>query len=147
MTSYESEIKTISQPQETVFNLLSDLNNLKKVQNMNVEGREKFESYFEELEVEQDAVFFSVTGIGRVGFRIVEREPFKTIKLTAENSPISANGWIQLVGISEQETKMKLTIKADIPMMVKMMVDKKLKQGIDTIAEALAKILNEVPST
>ncbi|MFT3751509.1 MAG: hypothetical protein QM800_01020 [Paludibacter sp.] len=32
MTTYESEIKTISSNEEVVFGILSDLNNLKKLQ-------------------------------------------------------------------------------------------------------------------
>ena len=141
MTTYESEIKTIPQPQEVVFNTLSDLKNLQKVQNTDFEGRKKAEEYLKDIEFESDSLKFSVTGMGKVGFRIIEREPFKTIKLEAENSPISANGWIQLVSVSENETKMKLTIKADLPMMVKMMVDGKLKKGVNAIADALVEAL------
>ncbi len=141
MTIYESEIKTIHQPQEVVFNTLSDLKNLEKVQNMNIEGREAAEEYLKDIEFDSDSLKFSVTGMGKVGFRIIEREPFKTIKLEAENSPISANGWIQLVSVSENETKMKLTIKADLPMMIKMMVDGKLKKGVNAIADAIVSAL------
>ena len=36
MTTYESEIKTISQPQELVFNLLSDLTSLEKFRNTSI---------------------------------------------------------------------------------------------------------------
>lgn len=142
MTTYESEIKTIPKSQEVVFNLLSDLSNLERVQNMNIEGREKAEEYLNDLEFDKDSVKFSVTGVGRVGFRIIEREPFKTIKMEAEGSPIAANGWIQLVAVSENETKMKVTIKTELPMMIKMMVDSKLKKGVDAIADAIVKAVS-----
>lgn len=142
MTTYESEIKVISKPQEEIFNILCDLSNLQKVQNADIEGREKLNEYFSEIEYDSDSLHFSVAALGKVGFRIIEREPFKTIKLESENSPIKALGWIQLVGINENETKMKITIKADLPMMVKMMVDSKLKKGIDTLADGLAKALS-----
>lgn len=141
MTTYESEIKTIHQPQEVVFSTLSDLKNLQKVQNMNLEGREAAEEYLKDIEFDSDSLKFSVTGMGKVGLRIIEREPFKTIKLEAENLPISANGWIQLVPVSENETKMRLTIKADLPMMIKMMVDGKLKKGVNAIADAIVQAL------
>lgn len=146
MTTYESEIKTISRPQEMVFNTLSDLSNLQKFQNPNIEGSEKAAEFFKDITFDSDSMNFSVTGIGRVGFRIIEREPFKTIKLEAENSPIAANGWIQLAPISENETKIKVTIKADLPMMIKMMADSKLKKGVDVIAEAIAKALSAPPA-
>lgn len=136
MTTYESEIKTINKPQEKVFNLLSDLSNLDRVQNLNIEGREQSE-FMNDLEFDKDSAKFSITGLGRVGFRIVEREPFKTIKLEAEGSPIGATGWIQLVPVSENETKMKVTIKADLPMMIKMMVGNKFTKGVNAIADAI----------
>ena len=142
MTTYESDVKTISQPQEMVFNLLSDLSNLQKVQNSDIEESEKAAEHFKDITFDDDSVNFSVPGVGRVGFRIIEREPYKTIKMEAENSPIAALGWIQLAPISEESTKMKVTIKAELPMMIKMMVDAKLKKGVDTIAEAIATALN-----
>jgi len=38
---------------------------------------------------------------------------------------------------------MKLTVKADLPAMIKMMVDKKLKEGVNMVADLLAKGLNK----
>lgn len=142
MTTYVSETKTICQSQETAFNLLSDLTNLQKVQSTNVEGSEKVAEYFKDITFDADSLHFSMAGIGRAGFKIIEREPFKTIKLEAENSPIAANGWIQLVPVSEDSCKMRITIKAELPMMIKMMLDDKLKKGVDIIADAVANALN-----
>lgn len=142
MTTYESEIKVISQPQEMIFNTLSNLSNFQKVKEMNLEGQDKFSEYLKDMECSEDAVLVSVPTFGKVGLRIIEREPFKTIKLQAENSPVAANAWIQLVAISENETKMRITVKAELPMMIKMMVDSKLKKGVDALADGLAKALN-----
>jgi len=72
----------------------------------------------------------------------VEREPFKTVKLVSENTPIEVNVWIQLKAVAENETLLKLTLKADLPTMIKMMVDKKLQEGINSIADLLAKTLS-----
>lgn len=144
MTTYESEIKTIAQPQELVFNTLSDLSNLKKVQNTDLEGNQKAAQYFKDITFDSDSVSFSFAGIGQVGFRIIKREPFKTIKLQAENSPVGAYGWIQLLPISDNSCKMKITIKAKLPMMIKMMADSKLKKGINTIADAIVEAMNEL---
>lgn len=144
MTTYESEIKTIAQPQELVFNTLSDLSNLKKVQNIDLEGNQKAAQYFKDITFDSDSVSFSFAGIGQVGFRIIKREPFKTIKLQAKNSPVGAYGWIQLLPISDNSCKMKITIKAKLPMMIKMMADSKLKKGINTIADAIVEAMNDL---
>lgn len=139
MTTYESDIKTISSSEEQVFNQLSDLNNLKKLQNINLGENSQYADKLKDMEFDADSVRFSVDGFGKVGMRIIEREPFSTIKFQSENVPVNANIWIQLKQVSENETKMKLTLKAEIPMMIKMMVDKKLQEGINMIADAIAK--------
>jgi len=142
MTTYESDVKTISSSGEVVFNILSNLTNFSNLQNMNPDAQGKMSEMLKDVEFDADSCRFSVEGIGRVGFRITERDPFKTIKLEAENSPIAVNGWVQLVEVSENDTRLKLTLKAEMPMMIKMMADGKLKKGINTIADALVQFLS-----
>ncbi|MGC3977913.1 MAG: SRPBCC family protein [Paludibacteraceae bacterium] len=141
MTTYESDIKTISSSEEVVFNQLSDLNNLKKLQELNLGEKSEYADKLKDMEFDSDSVFFNVDGFGRVGMRVIEREPYKTIKFQSENVPVNANVWVQLKQVAENDTRMKLTLKADIPMMIKMMVDKKLKEGINMIADVIAKAI------
>jgi len=138
MTTYESDIKTISSNEEVVFGILSDLNNLKAVL-ANAPMTDKVK----DLQFETDSCTFVVEGFGKMGFRIIEREQFKTIKLHSEKAPVDLNVWIQLVQRTENDTQMKLTLKADLPVMIKMMIDKKLKEGINLIADLLAKALSK----
>ena len=138
MTTYESDIKTISSNEEVVFGILSDLNNLKAVL-ANAPMTDKVK----DLQFETDSCTFVVEGFGKMGFRIIEREPFKTIKLHSEKAPVDLNVWIQLVQRTENDTQMKLTLKADLPVMIKMMIDKKLKEGINLITDLLAKALSK----
>ncbi|HJV79052.1 MAG TPA: hypothetical protein VJ602_11775 [Paludibacter sp.] len=137
MTTYESDIKTISSNEEVVFGLLSDLNNLQIIKT-----NPDFTNKVKDLQFDADSCSFVVDGLGKMGFRIVEREQFKTVKLAAEHAPVEVNVWIQLKQIAENETAMKLTLKAELPSMIKMMVDKKLKEGINIIAEILAKAVS-----
>ena len=138
MTTYESEIKTISSTEEVVFDILGNLNNLSKVADNKAVGDK-----IKDLQYDTDSCSFAVEGFGRIGFRIVEREPFKTIKLEAENTPVPINVWIQLKQVADNDTKMKLTLKAELPAMIKMMLDKKLKDGINAIADFLVVALNK----
>ena len=139
MTTYESDIKTISSSEEVVFDILSDLTNLKKLQD-NADLNEKVK----DLEFDCDSCSFNVEGLGKVGFKIIEREPFKTIKLESDHAMVHVNIWIQLKQVEPDETRMKLTLKAEIPAMIKMMVDKKLKEGINKVADFIAIGLNNV---
>lgn len=138
MTTYESLIKTISSNEEMVFAILSDLNNLEKFT-----SSAPITEKVKDLQFDSDSCSFTVDGIGKIGFRITEREPFKTIKLVSEHAPVELNAWIQLKQVAENDTRLKLTLKAELPTMIKMMVDKKLKEGINAIAEMLALALNK----
>ena len=40
--------------------------------------------------------------------------------------------------VNPTDTRLKLTVKADIPFMFKFMVEKKLQQGLDQAADMLA---------
>jgi hypothetical protein len=70
-----------------------------------------------------------------------KREPPKTIKLTADQSPIELFMWIQLKeGQDADETKMKLTVRAELNPFIKSMVSKPLQEGVDKIADVLTTI-------
>jgi len=138
MTTYESDIKAISSNEEVVFGILSDLRNLEKVKE-NPSLKDKAQ----DLEFDSDSCSFVVEGFGKMGFRVSEREPFKTIKLVSVNAPVEVSVWIQLKAATENDTRMKLTVKADLPMMIKMMVDKKLKEGVNSIADLIAETLSK----
>ena len=77
--------------------------------------------------------------MGLAEIRIIDREPFKTIKVTSSGSlPVSITFWIQLLPVDAYETKLRLVLDADMNMMIKMMVNKKLEEGINKMADMLA---------
>jgi carbon monoxide dehydrogenase subunit G len=77
--------------------------------------------------------------MGLAEIRIIDREPHKTIKISSSGSmPVSIVFWIQLLPVSAYETKLRLTLDADMSMMIKMMVSKKLEEGINRLADVLA---------
>lgn len=137
MTTYESNIKTISSSEEVVFGILSNLNNLEEFTK-----NEQLSDKLKDVTFDADSCSFMVDGFGKVGFRIIEKEPFKTIKFTTEHVPVEVNAWIQLKQVDEKDTRMKLTLKAELPAMIKMMVNKKIEEGINAIADLLTNALN-----
>ena len=82
MTEFVSEVKTIPFNEDRIFNMLSDLSNLEKVQDRIPEDKIK------DFEFDKDSCSFSVAPVGKITFQIVEREPNKTIKFTTTNSPV-----------------------------------------------------------
>lgn len=134
MSKFESSIKQIAYPQQSVYNMLSDLTNIERVKDKVPEDKLK------DLTFDKDTISISVSPMGQISMRIVERDEPKTIKFASENSPMSFNFWIQILPVSDTASKMKLTIDADIPFFAKGMVSGPLKEGIEKIADALATI-------
>ena len=134
MTIFESSIKQIPYPQAAVYRNLSDLNNLEKVRDRVPEDKVK------DFKFDQDSVTISVDPVGAITLRICEREEPKCVKFEAVQSPLPFNLWIQILPVTETTSKMKLTLKADIPFMLRGMVSGPLEDGLEKIADALAQI-------
>jgi len=137
MTKFESSVKQIPYPQEAVYRNLSDLNNLEKVKDRVPEDKVK------EFTFDSDTVSVRVDPVGLITLRICEREEPKCVKFETAQSPLPFNLWIQVLPVTETTSKMKLTLKADIPFVLKGMVSGPLEDGLEKIADALAQIKYE----
>ena len=146
-STFESNIKQIPHKQESVFNTLSDLNNIQsiidryeQVKDQIPEDKRKEMEKIKDLQFDSDSISINAPMVGNLKMRIIDREAPKTIKFETESSPIPFNFWIQLLPTGEFSCKMKLTIKAELNMFIKGMVKKPLQEGIEKIADALAMI-------
>ena len=146
-STFESNIKQSPHKQESVFNTLSDLNNLQvikdrfaQVKDQIPEDKRKEMEKLKDLRFDSDSITINAPMVGDLKMRIIDRDFPKTIKFETENSPIPFNFWIQLLPTGEFSCKMKLTIKAELNMFIKGMVKKPLQEGIEKIADALAMI-------
>ena len=137
MSKFESSIKQIPYSQESVYRSLSDLSNLEKVRDRVPQDKVKDFSF------DQDTVNMSVSPVGDISMRIVEREEPKCLTFETTKSPLPFNFWIQLLPVTATTCKMRLTIKADINPFIKGMVSKPLQEGLEKIADALAMIRYE----
>ena len=134
MTKFESSVKQVPYPVENVYRNLSDLSNLERVRDRIPEDK------LQDFQFDSDSVQVSVAPVGTIKLRIIEREENKCVKFETEQSPLPFNLWIQVLPVSEMESKMKVTVKADIPFMLKGMVAGPLQDGVEKIADALAQI-------
>ena len=133
MATFESSIRQIDYPQERVYALLSDMNNIDKVKDRIPEDK------VNGLTFDANSIGIN-TPMGAVKLVIVEREAPKCIKFETAESPLPFNFWIQILPVSESTSKMKLTIKAELNPFIKGMVSKPLTEGIEKIADALQAI-------
>ena len=130
MTRFESPVKSIPYPASQIYGMLSDFDNFEsllpsdKVKNWQSQG---------------DSCRFEVEGIGPVGLKIIEREASKTIKYTADGKvPFNFFLWFQLKEVEAGDTKMKLTLDAELNPMIKMVAQGPLKKFLGLLADAIA---------
>lgn len=134
MTEFVSEVKTIPHNDDRIFAMLSDLSNLERVKDRIPEDKVK------NFEFDSDSCSFAVDPVGKINFQIVEREPNKTIKFATTNSPVPLFLWIQLKQIAENDTRMKITVRADLNPFLKPMVSKPLQDAVDKISTIVASL-------
>jgi carbon monoxide dehydrogenase subunit G len=132
---YESKIGQIAANDAAVFSVLSNLENINRFRDVIPQDKIK------DLEISSDRIRFKVDGLGqKIAIAIVEKEEYKLVKYGAESLPIPLNVWIQLKQVAEMDTRIRITIKTDMPAMFKMMFDKKMQQGLDQAIDMLCQV-------
>jgi carbon monoxide dehydrogenase subunit G len=139
MVQFESNVKHVPYSQERVYGKLEDLNNLALLKERLEQMREKLGDKIQDVTFDRDSLTLTVQGMN-VTLRIIEREPCKCIKFEGEKSPIPMNLWIQILPVSEDQAKMKVTVRAEVNMFMKAMVSKPLQEGVEKLADMLAMI-------
>ena len=132
---YESKIGQIAANDAAVFSVLSNLENINRFRDVIPQDKIK------DLEISSDRIRFKVDGLGqKIAIAIVEKEEYKLVKYGAESLLIPLNVWIQLKQVAEMDTRIRITIKTDMPAMFKMMFDKKIQQGLDQAIDMLCQV-------
>lgn len=134
MTQYESSVKQIPYSQERVYAKLEDLNNLEALKGKLPEEKVK------EFTFDHDQATVDIPPIGKVTIKVVEREEPKCIKFEAVGSPIPVNMWIQIIPDGSEASKMRVVAKAELNFMLRGMIEKPLKEGLEKIADTLAMV-------
>ena len=133
-SKFESSIKQVPYPQEAVYRNISDLSNLEKVRDRIPEDK------INDFSFDEDTVTLNVQPVGELKLRICDREEPKCVKFETVQSPVPFNVWIQVLPVDEQNSKMKVTVKADLNPLIRSMVEKPLQEAVEKIADALAQV-------
>jgi len=153
-TEIISEVKKIPHTVGNVYDFLSDFRKIAKVFEMaadNPQIQEQIEKqtkkkinvkeHIEHWDATEDNCTFVIKGFGEAGLQFVEKEQNKTLKMTGYGrTPFEFYIWIQLVEKDAYDTRIRLTVHAELNPMMKMMLKKKLEKGIDQLAEGLTQI-------
>ena len=133
-TRFESSVKQIPYPQQAVYDMLSNLENISKVMDRVPADKIK------DISFDRDHVSMSVDPVGAIKLAVCEREEPKCIKFQTEKSPVPFYVWIQMLPVTDTTSKMKITAEADLNPFIKTLVQKPLQDGVEQIADGLAQI-------
>ena len=134
MEKYESKQQQIRRTAEQIYSALSSFNNFTPI----------IQERVEEWSANDDVCSFKVKGMP-VRLKMVEREPNKTIKIQGDDgTPIDFTFWLQLKEVAPYDTRMRIVVHAELNMMMRMMIGKKLQGGLDQAVEAMAAAFNRI---
>lgn len=153
VSKFESEVKFIPQVQQVVYDRFADLNNLaslkerlndpevqaKLAEEVPADKLGDLRSYTEGMTFDTDSLTIA-SPLGQVTLRIVERDEPKCIKFASEGAPVQLYVWVQLLPHGEMESKMRVTVGAEVNFFMKGMVAKPLQQAADGLANILSAI-------
>jgi len=135
MNTYESHIAKVAADASAIYAVISDLRNLERVRGLIPQDK------VQEFETDADYVRLKVDGLGqKIIIRIVDRIENDTVKFGIENLPMDGNFWIQVKQVAPRDSRIKLTLKAELPMMIATMAGKKIQEGIDQAADMMAQM-------
>ena len=139
MAKYESEVKMVPQATcEQIYQKLANLETFRPVlesaadnpvikQKLQEAGQDPSQlDKLKDVQLTNDSVSIPAPMIGSLTLTIVDREENRCVKMETTDSPLQATLWIQMLPVSAGGAKIKCTLKAELNMMMKMMIGKKL---------------------
>lgn len=136
MKEYISKQQQILRPAGQIYSLISRFDNLTPA----------LADKVEEWQADEDSCSFKAKGF-TVRLRMAERVEPKHVKITGDDGgvPVDFAFWIQLHSVSDNDTRIRLVLHADLNMMMRMMIGNKLQDALDKVAEGIAVSFNSMP--
>lgn len=150
---FVSNVKTIPFSQQTVYDKLADLSNMEKIRSrmddpafiqkledkVGPEKLQQLRGHISSVQFTQDSMTADMQ-MGHISVNVMEREAPKCVKYEAQGAPVGLLMWIQLMPVDEMSCKMRLTVRADLNMFIRKMVEGRLSKGVEQLADMLAQI-------
>jgi carbon monoxide dehydrogenase subunit G len=126
----ESRVGKSSSSDQEIYTFITNFNNFKDLLP---------EDKVSDWESTEEECSFRVDPVGRTGLRIIEKEPYKLVKMASD--PILSSHqftiWVQLKQMTEGDTRVKITIEPRVNMMVLSMVRGPLKNFADGLVDKI----------
>ena len=158
MEKYESTVKTVGSPVERVYSRMSDLTSLEYLRQRvddpnfeamlnsqlpadkrpNPEQMEKLRNNIRKMVLTTDTMQAHIGPLGDIPLRIVERAEPKLVKMELEGAPVPVTMWVQMLPTDQTSSRMKVTLGAELNFFIRKMIESKLTQGVEGIAQFLS---------
>jgi len=129
MTQIESQEVEINNSAEKIFNFITNFNNFSKLMPSSVK----------DVKTTAESCCFSIKGMPSIKLKLREKIPFSLVSMISEGGHIEfhLNCVLQEKG---NNCKAKLFFEAELNMMMKMMVEKPLKNFLNILVDRLKEI-------
>ncbi|MBO4777903.1 MAG: hypothetical protein J5588_05350 [Bacteroidales bacterium] len=128
---YVSKIAKNSCQDQQLFDFVSDFRNLASM--LPVEVKDK-------VSVTSETITIQAMQAMSITLSILEKEPYKLLKIGTEGNEMFRI-WIQLKQIAPYDTRIRVTLRANVPLIARPMLKKaKLQDFVDNLALALGQI-------
>lgn len=116
---------------QQLFDFISDFRNLSALLPNDIK---------EKVSITESTITIQAMAAMSLTLSILEKDPYKTLKIGTAGSEMFRL-WIQLKQVAPYDTRIRITLRADIPLMARPMLKKqKLQDFVDNLATALAQI-------
>ncbi|MCH5228887.1 MAG: hypothetical protein J1F12_02700 [Muribaculaceae bacterium] len=143
MTTYSSGTVTLKAPAATVYEKLSNLENLQDLIDKVPADRipEDKRAMFENIKITSDTIEVPGGPMGSLIFRVTEREAPKLIRLKGEGIPIEMSLSLHIAPQTESTSSANVDLDINLPAMLKPMIGGQIQK----IANQFGDVLGAIP--
>mgnify|MGYP006327469723 CR=1 FL=1 len=137
MSQYKSNSYPVDATQEQVFNRLSNPTILAdKIEALPDDVKEKLSS----VKFNPDSIVFNVPPVGEIKMVFSKVEAPNRLTIAPESSPVPFSMSIDIAATADGKASLATCIDVELNFFMKQMVGNKLNDGVDKIAEMLARL-------
>lgn len=134
MSIYKGKPAKVGQPQETVYEKISNIGAYQqRLDSLPEEARAKLG----DVRFSDDAIVITAQPVGEICFKVVERTAPSLVRLEATSSPVPFGIAIRMTADGAESTDVSTELDVDIPMMLRPMVGGKLQEAADKFSDLI----------
>ena len=130
-TKIESKTGQVALPSKTLYEFFTDLTRLNDYKDKLPADK------ISDWEVSNDELKCTVGGMAKVTLKITERQP-EAVKMQGEGMGVPFLFWAQVKSLSDTESALKFTLKADMNFAIKMVAEKPIKDSLDKLIDTIS---------